>query len=715
MGHPGVAGHPMGPGMPPNPGQQGAPGGGMPHQFAGGHMGVPGPGGQLNPAMMAGLPPGAHPNAHMQHMSPAQQQMFQQQHMQGFNNSAAAMRQQQLMAQHQQRQAMMAQQAMQAGLSNMNGPMGMQLNPQQIQQLRQAQAARSMGPGQHQQAQAALLAQQMAMQQAQQQAQQHAQQQQQAQQQQAQQAQQAQQQQANHNQQMGPGHNPAQNMGMNPQNMPGPGTTAAAATTGTASAADDPAAFSGGHASTLGTADAGLDTCSRTSPAQPDAAEPEPTPQPQMGQVMPQQMGAQHLALQMQQQAQQQQAQQAQQQQAQQQQQQRREGMKSPSLLKLLQFAESLSNYPGAKTKDDLSYWNLFVNRFFSPNGVFRHTLYVSDAKDNTGNTKQYEIAYPAIARYLHTHFSSGVKSMQLVLDKGLIDKALPGEYHLIEYSRATMLYWYETGSHVVANGTVRATFDSEQRMELFEFITTEHEEYVARRQVIEAAKPAHLWMKEWKQANSQDGKQSPEMSKKGKRNVKSPQSQPPQVLSDLPEAAVNKEGVTASVHQFLEIVEVMGQMNPLFNFYHSTQGVGPYQAMEQYVSTYINNMPSGMNGQAVPQGPRTPSMGQFPMGASPAAVHMNLPGSGSPHFGSPAPGQLQAPGMQMQQSQQGTSSSGPSANTSPASNKRRRPSGVKTEDDGSGAPTPAGQVNGIQRKNPPTPRMTKKMKGNPS
>lgn len=163
-----------------------------------------------------------------------------------------------------------------------------------------------------------------------------------------------------------------------------------------------------------------------------------------------------------------------------------------------------------------------------------------------------------------------------------------------------------------------------------------------------------------------------------------------------------------------------MGQMNPLFGYCHSNPGMGPYAALEQYVATHINSVPqnmNGMNGQPMVQGPRTPSFSQFPVGASPAAAHMNLPGS--PHIGSPAPGHMQAPGMQMQQSQQGTSSSGPSANTSPASNKRRRPSAVK-EEDGSGAPTPAGsgpQANGIQRATKPqtTPRMAKRIKGNPA
>lgn len=79
MGHPGVAGHAMGPGMPHNPGQQGAPGGGMPHQFAGGPMAVSAPGGQVNPALMSGMPPGINPHAHaLQQLNPAQQQQLLQ-------------------------------------------------------------------------------------------------------------------------------------------------------------------------------------------------------------------------------------------------------------------------------------------------------------------------------------------------------------------------------------------------------------------------------------------------------------------------------------------------------------------------------------------------------------------------------------------------------------------------------------------------------------
>jgi hypothetical protein len=92
--------------------------------------------------------------------------------------------------------------------------------------------------------------------------------------------------------------------------------------------------------------------------------------------------------------------------------------------------------------------------RFFSPNGVFRHSLHITDAEDTAD--KQYEIAYPAIARYFHTHFGSGVKNMQLIMDKGVTDRPLPGDCHCIENSKASLVYWFETGSHVSSSGLPR-------------------------------------------------------------------------------------------------------------------------------------------------------------------------------------------------------------------------------------------------------------------
>jgi hypothetical protein len=153
------------------------------------------------------------------------------------------------------------------------------------------------------------------------------------------------------------------------------------------------------------------------------------------------------------------------------------------------------------------------------------------------------------------------------------------------------------------------------------------------------------------------------------------------------------------------QLTEVMVQMNPLFNYSHSNATLTPYAALDSYVAAVAQNGNNLNNQGHHPSGPRTPGMSNFPIGASPAAAHLQLP-DGSPHISSPA----QAPGMQLQQSQQGTHSSGQSANTSPnVSNKRRRPS-VKGEEDI--------QVNGTQANKAgvkPSPRIGKRQKNNPA
>lgn len=154
-----------------------------------------------------------------------------------------------------------------------------------------------------------------------------------------------------------------------------------------------------------------------------------------------------------------------------------------------------------------------------------------------------------------------------------------------------------------------------------------------------------------------------------------------------------------------------MGQLNPLFNYSHQNSNLTPYSALDQYVSTMTatGSVGPNMNGPGmIAPNQRTPSMAQFSLGQSPGTGHMNLPDA-SLIQGSPAQGNMQAPGMALQQSQQGTSSSGPSANTSPnTTNKRRRPS-VKPETDESG-----NQANGVQPKVKPSPRPGgKRLKGN--
>jgi hypothetical protein len=100
----------------------------------------------------------------------------------------------------------------------------------------------------------------------------------------------------------------------------------------------------------------------------------------------------------------------------------------------------------GKTNKDDLTYWNQFVAIFFSQRGVFRFGV-----KDNGKDEedKQYEITYPAMARFFHTHFDSGVRTMHFILEKGTMDRSLPNDCHSIENPKAKFMYCFEDGSHV--------------------------------------------------------------------------------------------------------------------------------------------------------------------------------------------------------------------------------------------------------------------------
>lgn len=398
----------------------------------------------------------------------------------------------------------------------------------------------------------------------------------------------------------------------------------------------------------------------------------------------------------------------------QQQMQQKNEGnIRGQCILKLVSFAEHLNAFVGPVDDND-EYWPSFVRQFFSPNGTFRYGL--MDTSSQEATEKTYEIVASALARYFQLHFRGGVTRIQLAFGSRMSDKSLGDGSHHLENTDSCITYSFGDNTRVITNGKLQAIFDSSQKLSLFEFTTTAQEEYLSRSMVLHSAMPNHNWVKDWTKLNFGDAKQSPEMSKKGKqKQFKSPPTAPPEI--DLPHSSINQNmGVPSSVFEYLEMVEVMNLLNPLMAYSLSNPQYSPKTALNEYVNQNIVNggAQNMMNGQpgGVMGNPRTPSFSQFNMGASPAAAHHQLPGS--PHMGgSPALSHMQAPGMALQRSQQGTSSSGPSANTSPASNKRRRPSGVKNEDD-SGAATPASmggapQVNGMGKTKPPTPRIPQK------
>ncbi|KAL4803546.1 LIM-domain binding protein-domain-containing protein [Aspergillus unguis] len=361
--------------------------------------------------------------------------------------------------------------------------------------------------------------------------------------------------------------------------------------------------------------------------------------------------------------------------------QQQRMATRGQAILALNGFAEQLSNFQSRGEAADLAYWTHFVDRFYSPIGVLRQGVY-----NPQSGAKQFEIATPALARYYFTQFSSGVRQIQMLVE-GPRERDSPQGGHFVECHKASFIYWFTNDAQLFTTGTLKAHFDIQNKIEMLDLVVMNHTEYLPRSQL---------------QALELDQKQSPKLTKNGKR---AQQKQPQQPAITLPESMVTANGVTPAVLEFLEVAETMSQMQHLFSWSQQNPHLSPLESLRSCVSNMqngqLNANPAFMQGPmnpALQQGPnsRAPSMGGPNQFASPAMGHLNLPigGQGSPHLSGSAhasPGQsnLAGPhgvGPQGQMQQQVTS-----ASASPnVSNKRRRASTVKMEGEDGG-----GEVNG--------------------
>ncbi|KAJ5720464.1 Transcriptional activator ptaB [Penicillium malachiteum] len=365
----------------------------------------------------------------------------------------------------------------------------------------------------------------------------------------------------------------------------------------------------------------------------------------------------------------------------------------SPALI-LNSYAEHLSAFQSRGEALDLAYWTAFVDRFFSPMGVLRQGIWNSQ----TGS-KIFEISTPALARYYLTQFTSGIRHIQMIVEGATECEGVNGG-HVVDSGRTSFIYWYTNESQVFTHGTLRASFDMNNKIELLNISVQSHNEYIPRSVLQQSL-------------DTMEQKQSPKLAKSAAKRA---QKQTQSIV--LPESMVTSNGVPGAVIQFLEVAETMSQMQLLFNFSSQNPHLPANDALRGLVSnfhqtppnpnqTFQNPMAAGMQAMG-----RNPTMGPPSQFASPAMAHLGLPGGqGSPHLtgsahASPAQSQLSGPpGMQVQPSPAGV-------NNSPnvGGNKRRRASTVKQENDES-----QGEVNGNapgSGKVKASPRVPKRQKG---
>ena len=410
-------------------------------------------------------------------------------------------------------------------------------------------------------------------------------------------------------------------------------------------------------------------------------------------------------------------------------------------ILRLTQYSDHLC---APHDPTDLGYWERFVSDFFAPSGALRQQVY----SQRSNSTKQFRIEYPALARFYLTHFMYGVKQIKMCVS-GAAEKDIQPTGGRTVFSRnSEITYIYRNDCRVIMTGSLRVNYDSEHRIEYLDIAVTEWCEHIPRASL--------------RQIESPDIKNSPKVQNKKQRSQK---IEPTSSLFVPPASMVTEFGIPQGMVQLFEVwhpecvsldfadkivlqmAEVLGMMTGVMQYSQAHPALRPQIALENLVAeqqsnarnlanmqaTTQNNALSASMMQIQPGGPRTPGLTAQPpsFAASPALQHLGLPGQpnhishampgmGSPHLGgganhTPSPGHHAGmPGpvaMVHQQSQQG-SNSGASANTSPATQKRRRASNVKVEDEGNEAQTngtgPAG-ANKVK----PSPRIGgKRQKG---
>lgn len=112
------------------------------------------------------------------------------------------------------------------------------------------------------------------------------------------------------------------------------------------------------------------------------------------------------------------------------------------ALLRLILYCEHMS--AGTEQQKELEFWRKFVLEYFTELGGLKYTAHDSMTKEQ----KVYEVPNPVLPRYYHTLFQGGIRRVQLIPENPR-EVVMSQGVHVIDCTRATMIYWYANGTHV--------------------------------------------------------------------------------------------------------------------------------------------------------------------------------------------------------------------------------------------------------------------------
>lgn len=179
----------------------------------------------------------------------------------------------------------------------------------------------------------------------------------------------------------------------------------------------------------------------------------------------------------------------------------------------------------------DVNYWQEVMAKYYSPFASVRQQIWNS----KTGTDKQYQLRYPSLARFYHSHFKNGIRKIHMQSFEHA-QNALPnGGYHVWS-KKLFVTHEYDNGTKVISYGTLNVNFDEMQKIESL-FIGVKGWDEVIPRSLLEPP------------ASPEQNRQSPKQSKKSLAK-----QQQQQIPRPLPKSPVGTYGIPQGLQQFLEV-----------------------------------------------------------------------------------------------------------------------------------------------------------------
>ncbi|KAJ3279076.1 hypothetical protein HK104_001794 [Borealophlyctis nickersoniae] len=147
---------------------------------------------------------------------------------------------------------------------------------------------------------------------------------------------------------------------------------------------------------------------------------------------------------------------------------------------RLLEYGELLS--PPPEQSKDIKHWRMFVKEFFADHGTMKYALWNCQSQWNPHHKephRTFDLNTALLPRFYQVNFQSGVSQIQLLMSNPrevVVQNGL-----LVECTKASIIYHYENGLQVVCNGLLRVHFAPNAKIELFEFHTKRHTQYIPR------------------------------------------------------------------------------------------------------------------------------------------------------------------------------------------------------------------------------------------